>query len=238
MQIAAPATICSGRWPAAAAGATPLPVTADTAEQRLPDQGCATPHARNAAVRGPDERASRRSRGAWWRSWELPAATWMRAARRLRPAALRRERSVAGNVQAECKLTVIDEVHRGTPRVAQPAAQEHRPALRAGDRGGCFVHGGVGSRDQTTSNRPLSVARGFRAGGEVLRPGRRCLVRGGEETPSGHRGLVDQEMRVARHSRPLPDHDHGACAERRNCCSAVSSAVRPCEHAFGSAFQG
>ena len=237
MQTASPVAICSRRSPAAAAGAAGAGHRRHGAATAI-RSGMRYAACPQRCCSGRDEWTSRRSRGAWWRSWELPAATWMRAARRLRPAALRRERSVAGNVQAECKLTVIDEVHRGTPRVAQPAAQEHRPALRAGDRGGCFVHGGVGSRDQTTSNRPLSVARGFRAGGEVLRPGRRCLVHGGEETPSGHRGLVDQEMRVARHSRPLPDHDHGACAERRNCCSAVSSAVRPCEHAFGSAFQG
>ena len=47
MQIASPATICSGRSPSAAAGATPVPVTADTAEQPRSDQRCATPHARN-----------------------------------------------------------------------------------------------------------------------------------------------------------------------------------------------
>ena len=147
-----------------------------------------------------------------------------------RPADYDRLRAGASDLwPAGCKLTVIDEVHRVPQALPSLLRRNIDRPLRAGDRGGCFLHGGVGSRDQTTSNRPLSVARGFRAGCEVLRPGRRHLVHGGEETPSGHRGLVDQEMRVARHSRPLPDHDHVACAERRNCCSAVSSAVRPCE---------
>jgi hypothetical protein len=186
MQIASPVTICSRRSPATTAGATPLPVTADTAEQRRSDQGCATPHAQTLLFA---PRRVGKSALAQRLVAELGASgCYLDAAR---PADYDRLRAGASDLwPAGCKLTVIDEVHRVPQALPGLLRRNIDRPLRAGDRGGCFLHGGVGSRDQTTSNRPLSVARGFRAGGEVLRPGRRYFVHGGEETGETPRGVT------------------------------------------------